>query len=171
METMDASLIEFGLAMTHQLDDQFGKARKTVLSQRDVPGMTVNVIPILLYGLLFSSFFGLLFFLFLCILTTSKHGIRALSVGVNGGSTPPDVAQSFVWLNRQTNQSIRAFYVQGGYGGLGSLDPWDAFAWTGVPGSGHVMVVDWRGDNAGPPKAAQDVLADWGKLQAECMLL
>lgn len=144
METMDASLIEFGLAMTHQLDDAFGKPRKYVLSQRDVPGMTVNVIPILL-----------------------KHGIKAISVGVNGGSTPPDVPQSFLWRNKRTNQSMRTFYVQGGYGGLGSVVPWDAFAWTGVPGSGQVMVIDWRGDNAGPPETVQDVLSDWEKLQLE----
>jgi hypothetical protein len=49
MEIMDPSLIEFGIEMTHELDIQFNKPLKSVLSQRDVPGMTVNTIPILLY--------------------------------------------------------------------------------------------------------------------------
>ncbi len=33
--------------MTHLLDDSFGLPRKTVMSQRDVPGMTKSIIPIL----------------------------------------------------------------------------------------------------------------------------
>lgn len=29
------------------------------------------------------------------------------------------------------------------------------------------MVVDWRGDNAGPPPTAQDVIDDWNKLSKQ----
>jgi len=144
LETMDPDLIEFGLQMTHDLDKRFNKQPKTVLSQRDVPGMTVNVLPIL-----------------------KRNGIKGISVGVNGGSTPPDVTNSFIWKNPVTSDTVRAFYVQGGYSGRPGILPWDRFTWTGVPGSSHVMVVDWRGDNAGPPLNVEEIFADWKLLEAE----
>ena len=44
---MDPSLIEAGLALTWALDDRFKVPRKHTLSQRDVPGMTRALIPLL----------------------------------------------------------------------------------------------------------------------------
>ena len=49
------------LKMTHALDAEFGLPPKAVLSQRDVPGLTRSMIPIL-----------------------KQHGVEAVSVGVNG---------------------------------------------------------------------------------------
>lgn len=39
--------LSFGFKLTHDLDDRFNLPRKTVLSQRDVPGMTRGLIPVL----------------------------------------------------------------------------------------------------------------------------
>jgi hypothetical protein len=36
--------------VAHALDDRLGVARKTVLSQRDVPGMERSTIPVLRYS-------------------------------------------------------------------------------------------------------------------------
>lgn len=60
LEMMDPSLIEAGLALTWALDDRFGLPRKQTLSQRDVPGMTRSLIPLL-----------------------TKAGVTAISIGVN----------------------------------------------------------------------------------------
>jgi hypothetical protein len=78
-ELSDVSMFDFGLKMTHSLDEFFNLTRKTVLSLRDVPGMTKNVIPILF-----------------------SNGVRAVSVGVNGGSAPPNVPKAFVWKFNST---------------------------------------------------------------------
>jgi hypothetical protein len=32
------------------------------------------------------------------------------------------------------------------------------------------MVVDWRGDNGGPPVNVEEVLNDWYHLSEQCML-
>jgi len=56
---MSGETILAAVALTHALDAQFGLKRRTVLSQRDVPGVPRPVIPVL------------------------KHaGLRAISVGV-----------------------------------------------------------------------------------------
>uniref|UniRef100_A0A6B2KYN8 P-type domain-containing protein n=1 Tax=Arcella intermedia TaxID=1963864 RepID=A0A6B2KYN8_9EUKA len=143
-ELMDLSLVEFAIQLTHDLDKSFNLPPKTVLSQRDVPGMTRAIIPILL-----------------------ANGIKAISVGVNGGSSPPDVPKSFIWRDEETSSEIHTFYLSGGYGGLNGWFPGEPFDWTSVPGSTDIMVVAWRGDNAGPPPTAQDVISDWEKLQGE----
>jgi hypothetical protein len=76
-ETMDPSLFLYGVSMAHQLvskypriypnfkDQQFGKPPKTVMSQRDVPGLTRSVIPLL-----------------------NQAGVQAITVGVNGNFFP-----------------------------------------------------------------------------------
>ena len=61
LEAGSASVIRAALKMTHALDAEFGLPPKAVLSQRDVPGLTRAMIPIL-----------------------KQHGVEAVSVGVNG---------------------------------------------------------------------------------------
>lgn len=61
--------------------------RKTVLSQRDVPGMSQAAIPLL------ASFGG-----------------RAVSVGVNGGSTPPYVPRAFMWKDPDSGAAMPAMW-------------------------------------------------------------
>ncbi len=81
LELYDQSLLSFGIALTHDLDAQFGLPPKRTISQRDVPGTTRSIIPQLL-----------------------SNGISALSIGVNGGSMPPAVPSAWVW-ELQPNQT------------------------------------------------------------------
>lgn len=46
-EFMTAGVFSAGVELGHHLDDAFGLPRKAVLSQRDVPGMTRGVVPLL----------------------------------------------------------------------------------------------------------------------------
>lgn len=73
-EAYDSSLFAFGVNMSHWLDDQFKKPRSITMSQRDVPGMTRSVIPLLL-----------------------QQGVLAISEGVNSYSAPPVVPTIFNW--------------------------------------------------------------------------
>lgn len=60
--------------MSRDLDSQFGTSNSMTMSQRDVPGMTRGMIPIL-----------------------AQNGVKAVSVGVNGASAPPGVPSIFIW--------------------------------------------------------------------------
>ena len=101
---MDASLFDFGISMAHDLDAQFNKNKvavyclrlvfvncssiqKTVLSQRDVPGMTRSVVPLLV-----------------------KRGVRGITVGVNDGSAPPAVPKIFLWRDKATSTDVSYYY-------------------------------------------------------------
>ena len=68
LEAGSATVIDAGLNLTHALDDDLRVPRKTVLSQRDVPGLTRAMIPLLM-----------------------RRGVKAVSVGVNGASMYPRV--------------------------------------------------------------------------------
>ncbi len=76
LEVMDPALIAAGLELTFALDKAFNKTNKTTLSQRDVPGMTRALMPIL-----------------------NRRGITAVSIGANDGSTPPDLPPCFRWVD------------------------------------------------------------------------
>lgn len=120
LELLDPSLLAFGVNMTNELDDAFGVRRKTVLSQRDVPGMSRAGIPVL-----------------------KAAGVRAVTVGVNGASTPPSVPRAFNWLDPVSNETILAMWHPRGYGGITFEDA------IVVPGLDTALVPDWMGDNAG----------------------
>ena len=71
------------------------------MSQRDVPGLTRNAIPIL-----------------------ASEGVRVLSVGVNGGSAPPAVPFNtpFWWRDEPSSTQLLAFWHPGEHkveGGVG----------------------------------------------------
>jgi len=138
LELADESMIDFGVKMTWELDDAFGQTRKTVLSQRDVPGTTLAAIPILL-----------------------RAGVKAISIGANGGVRPAAVPRVFMWHDTLSNTSIPTLYHQGGYGGIAVEDI------VFVPGSPHGLALDWRGDNAGPPDSVEEVLNDWATMRSE----
>lgn len=61
-ELLTPELLALSLQLTHDLDKKFGVPPKTVMSQRDVPGTSRSIIPLL-----------------------KANGVTALSVGVNGG--------------------------------------------------------------------------------------
>jgi len=72
-EMMDPSLISGSVAISHSLDQRFGKTT-TGAKMTDVPGHTRGLIAPL-----------------------AGHGVNFLDIGVNGGSTPAEVPPLFVW--------------------------------------------------------------------------
>lgn len=128
LELYDPVFVEEGIRLSHDLDEMFGFAQKATLSQRDVPGTTRAVIPLLL-----------------------KNNVTAISVGVNGASTPPQVPKAFLWRDEAAEGSpdILAMWHPYGYGGDQIVDA------VIVPGLSHALVMDWNGDNAGPFTAQQ----------------
>lgn len=122
----DSSLFEFGVQLTHALDEKFSLKRKTTLSQRDVPGMTRGVIPIL-----------------------AKHGVNAISIGVNGGCAPPAVPKIFKWKDNATQAWVYGLVHAGGYGGISVSDCATA------PGFRSALAYAWRTDNSGPQSVSE----------------
>ena len=137
-ELSEPGMFAEALALTHGLDDQFRLPRKATLSQRDVPGLTRAALPAL-----------------------AAAGVRALTVGVNPFSTPPYVPRAFVWRDAASGANVTAMWHPWYYGGIGLSDA------VVIPGLGHAVVFDWRGDNAGPPTSAEEVLADFKAIRAE----
>lgn len=86
-------MLEQQIKLIQSLDREFNLTYKTVLSQRDIPGLTASVIPIL-----------------------NKHGIKYLSVGVNQMSASPQVPKLFKWYYPLNNSSVVAIWHPGGYG-------------------------------------------------------
>ncbi|XP_062498804.1 uncharacterized protein LOC134176140 [Corticium candelabrum] len=138
LEVLDVSLLDFSIKLTHSLDKKYGKLPTTTMSQRDVPGMTRSIIP-----------------------TLVANGVKAITVGVNGGSMPPAVPSVFVWHHSPTNQSILAMWHPGGYGGQHGVQPDSVVV---VPGFSHALVYGFRGDNSGPP-SAKEVVSDYATMR------
>ena len=67
-ELYNAELFDFGIQLTHDLAVRLGKpdGLPTVISQRDVPGVTRAVIPLM-----------------------HNRSVRAFSIGANPGAGPP----------------------------------------------------------------------------------
>lgn len=122
LEFLDDSMVQYGLELTHQLDAQFSLTPKKVLSQRDVPGTTINTLPIF-----------------------NKNGIIAISIGVNGASAPPIVPRNFRWRHPGTGSEVLVMYHAGGYGGVMYEDA------VIIPDFPETMVIYFRNDNDGPP--------------------
>lgn len=143
VELMNEAVLEAGLTIARNLDNQFGHSSK-VISQRDVPGMTAAAIP---------SF-------------VSK-GIKAVSVGVNPASAPPAVPKIFNW-----NDAVIGLWHAGGYpnnpgpsadqpGGLSYHDC--AIA----PSTGHALCFAFRTDNTGPPTSLEELDTTYQILREE----
>ena len=167
LAVMDPSLIEAGLALTWALDDHFKLPHKHTLSQRDVPGMTRALIPLL-----------------------TGAGVRAVSIGANDGSTPPDVPPAFLWKDLATKTEMVALLNWPGYGRWnpkgkqviepvqeGEFDPSAFLQHFGkgdspmifgrkVDGAGasHALVYNFNGDNAGP-RSAKDYVSVVASIQ------
>eukprot|EP00892_Ulva_mutabilis_P005410 jgi/Ulvmu1/3240/UM150_0013.1 len=150
MELMDEETILGALQMTHDLDHMCGVPVKTVISQRDVPGMTRAVLP---------------------VITELWWGpvVRAVSVGVNSASAPPDVPLNtpFVWREEATDSQLIAFWHAGGYGGETvykghtlPLTPAGDCVRTPARASGSrdILCFSWRADNKGPFEDPKDVM-------------
>ncbi|KAL3138964.1 hypothetical protein ABBQ32_005773 [Trebouxia sp. C0010 RCD-2024] len=141
LEFFDVSLLEFAVQLTHELDIKFGLPPKRTMSQRDVPGFTRAALPILY-----------------------SQGVRAVTVGVNGGSAPPAVPHNepFLWRDIQSQTELLAMWHPGGYSGV-PVDGKDEC--VSLPGFDHHLCMAWRQDNAGP-QSAQEVLSIFSRTQA-----
>ena len=135
-EVMGVEMIEAGLELTRALDRRFGVGNKTTLSQRDVPGMTRAMIPIL-----------------------EANGVTAISIGANDGSSPPQLPPCFVWKDPASGKSLLGLFNWPGYGSL----PISHQKQRQVPGLEHALVYNWNGDNAGPSDAKR-YAANWQEI-------
>jgi len=136
-EMYDGSLFSAGLSIGKGLSSSFGLSAPNTMSQRDVPGMTRSVIPLLV-----------------------AQGIKAITIGVNGASAPPATPNPFVWKDPVSGASILGMMHPGGYGGIGVADC------VIVDGFEHALAPAFRSDNQGPPPLAE-VQSNWATLQQE----
>lgn len=138
LEFYDSSLANFGFQVTHQLDKMFGVKPKITMSQRDVPGTTRSLIPLLV-----------------------SNGVQAITVGVNTVSMPPAMPSVFRWLDPISNTEVLAMWHPHGYGGQSgpNLD-----SVVTIPGMPVALAFAIRVDNSGPPQAPE-VLRNYGILR------
>jgi hypothetical protein len=132
----DADALAAGVGSCHALDDRFGLPRKATLSQRDVPGTTRAALAPL-----------------------AAAGVRAVSIGVNGASTPPFAPRAFLWRDTASGVELPTLLHPYGYGGIGFEDA------VVLPGFEHALVFAWRGDNAGPPDSVAEIEADFSTVR------
>lgn len=119
-ETYDSLLMEFGIKLSRKLMNITGlpsDMHSNVISQRDVPGLPRNFIPVL-----------------------NKNGIRAVSVGANGGEKAiGNGTKIFHWIDPNTNEKTLILYHAGGYGGFKISDA------LIIPGFNQALIYAWNG--------------------------
>ncbi len=152
-ELYTAPVFTAGLDLVTKLAASLNASRPRTLSQRDVPGMSRGVVPLL-----------------------AEAGIHTISVGANGGSASPDLpgyamsragalSTPFVWRDPESDSSVIAHWHPGGYGRLvteSGEDPISSCIGTSAL-PGVAMCLAFRGDNEGPPKPAE-VTANWKQI-------
>ncbi|XP_076436514.1 uncharacterized protein LOC143276017 [Babylonia areolata] len=147
-EFMHPVLFDLSLNFSSLLDEEFNIKRTTpVISQRDVPGMTKAVIPVL-----------------------KKHKIQAISVGVNDMTSPPALPRTpFIWKaspHDSDQDGVIAFWHPGGYpdnpgtypAKPGGLSWSDCLFAPDVATFPEVLCFAFRTDNSGPPESISEVL-------------
>jgi hypothetical protein len=137
LERHDAGALAAGVGSCHALDARFGLPPKATLSQRDVPGTTRAALAPLLAA-----------------------GVRAISIGVNGASTPPFVPRAFRWRDVASGAEMPTLVHPYGYGDIQFEDA------VIIPGFSHALVFAWRGDNQGPPENVAEILGDFASVRA-----
>jgi hypothetical protein len=98
-ELLDASLFEFGLSLSQELDRRFGK-HTIAAKMTDVPGHTRAIVPYM-----------------------SKAGVKLLHIGVNPASAVPDVPPVFRWQSPGGEEIIVIY--QGQYGSTLTIPGFD----------------------------------------------
>lgn len=99
-EAGDAALTRAAIDSVHRLDDKFGLPHKTVVSQRDVPGVTRGVVPLL-----------------------AEKGVVAFSEGKNSAVANPAVPSPiFNWTDAKTGTSVIFMNHYQGYGATDDTD-------------------------------------------------
>ena len=152
VEWMSPDIFNFGIDMSHALDDIFKLPHKTTLSQRDVPGMTRGVVPLL-----------------------QKRGVNGITVGVNGGVCPAQVPMLFRW--QVNDSSVVASWHPGGYPDeyVCSFEKHTCNEQVAGPLARRQCMISkdeafcfaFRTDNTGPPVNAQEVLAGYHVAQTQ----
>lgn len=88
-ELLDEDLFHFGLRISDELDERFGK--KTIATKMtDVPGHTKAIIGMM-----------------------SEHNKRYLHIGVNASSMVPDVPQTFLWKSGEDELIVQYSFEYG----------------------------------------------------------
>ncbi|KAH9512453.1 hypothetical protein Btru_039624 [Bulinus truncatus] len=148
---LGADLFTYGLDLSKRLDTMFGIHRThATMSQRDIPGMTKAVLPLL-----------------------ASRGVKAISVGVNPGTAPPDVPSPFIWKLRDSDQDgLMAFWIKGGYPLNPGPDPAHPRGLAKdkciiTDGLDEVLCFAFRTDNTGPPVNIQEILGYYEIVRAE----
>eukprot|EP00760_Papus_ankaliazontas_P015280 PhM_4_TR16443/c0_g1_i1/m.69357 len=149
-ENMDKSLFTASLSIAKKLDMEFGfvstDKQKRVLSQRDVPGMTRGVIPIL-----------------------AANNISAISVGSNPFTCPAHVPKVFWWRDVASGTEVLALHHPYGYPNRpgnttspGGLSRGNCVTLTGFD---EVMCWAFRDDNDGPPVDLDEIQGNFDVAQ------
>ena len=126
-EVYDRSLADFGFELTHRTNvmlDRYPPVTRT-MSQRDVPGLTRSLIPVMV-----------------------SRGVEAVTVGVNRVSMPPAVPTAFVWRDEKSSTEVLAMWHPHGYGGTRGVG---LDSMVIVPGMPYALAYAIRSDNSGPP--------------------
>ena len=139
LEMMNSYVFQLVFEMIADFNEKY-HCHSQVLSQRDVPGMTAAVVPVLL-----------------------RNNIKAVSVGVNPFSAPPAVPRLFQWRPYKASEDvILAMWHAGGYpnnpgkaldepGGISITDS------TISVRDGEALVFAFRTDNSGPPETLSEI--------------
>lgn len=142
LATGDKSILQFGVKMSQDAADKLGVSRPSVVSTRDVPGMPRSAIPIL-----------------------KEAGVTAMSEGMNGRMVMVNAPPVFNWHDPNSGEEMLTLWHWHGYGGVG--DP----GWLiRVPGSTHALAYVWRGDNAGPPIDADEVVKNVASVKSHPLM-
>lgn len=117
-EMLDRSMIAGALGFSADLDRRFG--HKTIAAKMsDVPGHSRGIIAPL-----------------------EAAGVRLLDIGVNGGSTTPDLPEVFLWKDSAAHSLAMIYHHD--YGST-----------LQIPGSDIAVSVEVRTDNSGPHTLAE----------------
>lgn len=97
-ELMDQTLFEYGLSISEELDQVYGK--KTIAAKMtDVPGHSIAIVPLM-----------------------AKAGLKYLHIGVNASSALPAVPEMFLWRAKDGSELI-VHYAQD-YGDFFKKEGW-----------------------------------------------
>mmetsp|Transcript_22686 Transcript_22686/g.44914 ORF Transcript_22686/g.44914 Transcript_22686/m.44914 type:complete len:749 (-) Transcript_22686:322-2568(-) len=120
--------------LTSRLAADLGVPAPTVMTQRDVPGATRGMVPLLV-----------------------QHGVTGFSVGVNTASLPPATPRVFVWRDEASNTEVLTSLHPHGYGGIELKDC------IVIDGFEHALCPDYKGDNQGP-WSRSSIISHWQTL-------
>jgi hypothetical protein len=158
-EGMNAALFQFGVNLSHSLDDAFGLPHKTTLSLRDVPGLTIGTVPLL-----------------------QEVNVSGLTVGANGGFCAPWLPYPlFRWETEDPfgkKVSVVATWHPGGYPDMYECKHGNMlFCDEQTPGTvarrdclisgDRALCFAFRTDNTGPPESEQEVIRGFAVAQTQ----